>query len=280
MEDDKTINVCYCGNDRMFDGILISVLSIAMTTKRPINVRILSGDMRVRGKDMHKFTPEEAAFIEKAARKHNPETVVRAIDVRPQFEKAFKYCINSRSSYTPYAYMRLILDILPDTPSKMIYLDTDIVVVKDLGLLFDIDMTGHDVAMALDEAGHRYISKTYCNSGVLLLNMDEIKKRGTFVKCRKMVNNLVMIMPDQTSLNRISKKSRIVLPKKFNSQFFLLEDTVIRHYCGNFYMWPFPHEIRVRPWQVEAFRKRFGEDTHKELLDEYQELKKEYEKAQ
>lgn len=39
------ISLLYCGNGKMFDGILISLLSIAKTASEPLDVSILTMDL-------------------------------------------------------------------------------------------------------------------------------------------------------------------------------------------------------------------------------------------
>ena len=48
--------------------------------------------------------------------------------------------------------------------------------------LFDIDISEYEFAAVLDKVGHIWVRYDYCNSGVLLLNFENIKKSGLFVK--------------------------------------------------------------------------------------------------
>ena len=62
-------------------------------------------------------------------------------------------------------------------------------------------------------------------------------------------------------------------------QHYLHPDTVIRHYC----QWIKVHSkgignVAEKPWNIEKFRKVYGNDTHKDILDEFLLLKEEFEK--
>ena len=45
MEKQQTVNVLYAGNYKIFDGLLISLLSMVKHTKTPLNVMCLTMDL-------------------------------------------------------------------------------------------------------------------------------------------------------------------------------------------------------------------------------------------
>src|SRR5574344_87502 len=123
--EDKEIALCYCGNDKMGKGILLSSLSAAYVAERPVHVYILTASLKEGHKEYRGLSKEQASFIEQALKAHNKLNSVTLIDCKEQFLISFKHCINKHSVYTPYAYMRLILDELPNMPERMLYLDAD-----------------------------------------------------------------------------------------------------------------------------------------------------------
>ena len=75
-----------------------------------------------------------------------------------------------------------IPDVSPESVSRVLYLDSDIVVDGDLSELWDIDLSGC-YAGVVEEFGHKNKLETlglknnrYFNAGVVLMNMDEIRK--------------------------------------------------------------------------------------------------------
>lgn len=107
------------------------------------------------------------------------------------------------SHWPPSAYYRLfIADLLPDC-DKCIYLDVDIIVLKDLSKLYNIDLENHYIAGVIDFPvmktyailDPRIIDKfvdlldrdRYINSGVLVMNLELIRKNKVTTKFKKMV---------------------------------------------------------------------------------------------
>lgn len=273
---DDVISLCYCGNDKMFQGILLSSLSAAYTVSRPLRVYILTADL-TEGKKKHytSLSQKEASFIERALQRHNPDNKVIRIDCKDVFLRDFRHCINFRSVYTPYAFMRLVLDDLPDMPKRMLYLDADTIVMKSLEPLFDFPMERFDIAFVKDAVGCHYFGNRYGNSGVLLINLEKVKEDGAFKRVRSYVRHIRLFMPDQTAMNRVLRKTKFILPDKYNEQLDTKEDTVIRHYCKRLYWFPIVHTLSIKPWDVANLRRHFGADVHKALLNEYQTLKEE-----
>jgi len=267
--EEEIVNICYCGNDKMFKGVLLSSLSASYSCICPISVYILTADLRSGRKHYSPFTAEQGDIIEKALQQHNPKNKVIVLDVGELFKKDFRHCINFHSTYTPYAYMRLVLDGIPNMPDKMLYLDTDTIVTRPLAPLFEFNMDAYDIAFVPDAIGRYYFGKRYGNTGVLFINLRKVRMDGSFIKARWLVNHIRMFMPDQTALNIVCRNTKLLLPNIYNEQLDLHDDTVIRHYCKRLYWLPFPHTINIKPWNVAQLRRRFGGEIHKALLNEY-----------
>lgn len=265
----EPINICMCGNDKMVYGTLLTLLSIAKTTDRPLHVYFLTANIYNGKNKFNSFRLEDGKYIESILRKYNNHTVFDVIDCKDVFLNEFADSVNMKSGYTPYAFMRLIIDELPINVNKMLYLDTDLIICKNIETLYDLELTDYDVAMSMDQQACKWLGKKYCNSGVLLINLRRIRLNSCFSNVRHVVNHRKMFMPDQTALNLVCKDSRLKLNNKFNEQLELHDDTIIRHYCKRFYVFPYIHTVNIKPWDVESMRAKFGEDVHKDLLDEY-----------
>ena len=66
------------------------------------------------------------------------------------------------------------------------------------------------------------------NSGVLLLNLANMKNNNSLTKCRKMCLERKMLLPDQTALNKCCNR-KLFLPRKFNEQKERKEDRGIKN---------------------------------------------------
>ena len=122
-------------------------------------------------------------------------------------------------------YARLLLSsMLPDL-DKVIYLDCDLVVCKDLKSLWETDVNDVAVAMAPDllcqdkETLSRLgINNNYLNSGVIVMNLDYWRKHDVQNKLLSYIINKgnELKYNDQDALNAILQDERRQLPVKYN----------------------------------------------------------------
>ncbi len=275
--DLETINLLFCLDKKCFDGLLITLLSIAKTTKHPLKAFVVTGKFKSKKKQFDCFSQEQLDFISKAIKKYNPNVELILMDLTDEVLKYFGKSVNLNGKFSPYSMIRLLADFHPEFGNKLLYLDVDLVIMDDIYKVFSTDLGDNDIGMVKDEVGSHWLGKTYCNSGVLLMDLTKLRENHHFDLVRRKVINNHYFMPDQTALNRGMKKTKKVLSPRFNDQHFIHEDTVVRHYC----QWIKPHKggignVAEKPWNVSKFRKTYGENVHKEILDEFLLLKEEY----
>ena len=75
----------------------------------------------------------------------------------------------------------------------------------------------------------------YINSGVLLLNLDKIRKDKKDKELNDFVNKNKLMYPDQDTINVVFKNNIYFLENKYNSSLFTGEvsDFKIYHWAGN-----------------------------------------------
>lgn len=113
--------------------------------------------------------------------------------------------------------------------SKVLYLDCDIVINRDISDLYDINLKGYTLGAvhnALNNSMFRYVKNMlhldpaiYFNSGILLINIDEFTKEKIRTKCfdlLKVKDNLVC--PDQDLLNLACRDSYKLIDSGWNYQ--------------------------------------------------------------
>lgn len=110
-----------------------------------------------------------------------------SVDVTVLYERYFGGCPNESAYCSPYTLLRLLADLVPGMPDKLLYLDADILFQRDIQLLYDKDVSHVEYAAARDHYGKYLISPDYINAGVLLLNMKNIRRTGLFMKARKLL---------------------------------------------------------------------------------------------
>lgn len=135
------INILFGGNYKVFDGILLCLLSMSKHTDEPINVFILTADVTSLNPEYRPITNDKIDLLDKIIKSKNPESKVQLITLGDEFNDWIKKSQNKLSIYTPYTFLRLFADKIPEIPDKIIYLDTDIMINGDIKELFDIDIS-------------------------------------------------------------------------------------------------------------------------------------------
>ena len=59
------INLLYCGNEKVFDGLLISLLSMTKYTKIPIHVYVITMDLQELKEDYKPLNQNQIEYLEK-----------------------------------------------------------------------------------------------------------------------------------------------------------------------------------------------------------------------
>ncbi len=263
------VSVCYCGNRKIFGGIFMSVLSILKNTSSALDIILLTMDLSDKNPAFLPFCEEQRALMERVLREKNPDSCVRIIDVTDSQKKYFENGKNNKNYYTPYASIRLFLDLY-DVPDRIIYLDADIMCLSDVSELYGIDMENYEFAAALDIVGHKMLHPRYCNSGVLLLNMKKIKETGLFERARERVCKRWMMMPDQSALN-MEARAKLILPYRFNEQRNIKPDTVLKHFCKG-YKWHTPISYNYKQWQRDKVHEKLKIHDFDDIYEQYDKI--------
>lgn len=266
------INILFGGNEKVFDGILLCLLSMTKHTSEPLNVYILSADVTELNENYKPFSLNQIEVLNKVVKEKNPNSKVKLVILGKEFNDWIMSSKNKLSSYTPFAFLRLFADTIPDIPNKIIYLDTDIMINGDIKELFDIDITNHELGVVLDKNGHIFISPKYFNSGMLLMNMKKIKESDLFNKVKNLCISKKMAFPDQSALNKCCKH-KLYLPSKFNEQGKIKNNTIVHHFSKKIKWLPFFHTTNIKPWQIEDVQNKYKCHAYDNIYDEYKKIK-------
>ena len=171
-------NILFCGNDKVFDGMLTATLSILKRTSSedPFCFYVFTMDVSHIKDTYLPVSDKQIGFFEKIIKGYNPENKIKKIDVTDIYLKEFGNCPNEDAYCSPYTLIRLFADMIDGLPDKILYLDCDILFNRDIHLLYDIDVEGYEYAAACDHYGKYLIKPNYINAGVLLFNLKEMKK--------------------------------------------------------------------------------------------------------
>lgn len=268
------VDILFCGNDGVFDGVLTGMLSILRRTEsdEPFCFHLFTMDVSHLKANYTPITQKQAQFLEKTAKTYNKDNCVILTDVTGLYKEHFSGCPNEGAYCSPYTLIRLFADLVPDMPDKLLYLDADIMLNRDIHLLWDIDITDYEYAAAPDHYGKYLINPHYINAGVLLFNMKKAKETGLFEKARTWIQTKKLVFADQSALIRSTTKRRI-LPQRFNDQKFLHRHTVVRHFSKRLFYLPYPHTENIKQWHVDKVHSKFGYHQFDDILNEYLKLK-------
>ncbi|MBO7357352.1 MAG: hypothetical protein J6U37_02345 [Lachnospiraceae bacterium] len=272
------MNILFSGNDKVFDGVLTASLSIFKRTevKEPFKIFVMTMDVSHLNPNYTAISEEKIAFLDKVAKEYNPENSVVRLDVTEIYNKEFAGSPNEQCYCSPYTLLRLFMDLIPDMPDKILYLDVDILLNRDIRLLYDIDVTDYEYAAARDHYGKYLINPNYINAGVLLFNLKKVKETGLLKKARALIKTKKLTFADQSAIYR-STTRKLMLPQKFNDQKFLWKNTVMRHFSKRLFYLPYPHTENVKQWNVSRMYKVFGYNQFDDVIYEYLYWKGKYE---
>ncbi len=274
-------NILFCGNDKVFDGILTAMLSIFMRTKskEPFAFFIFTMDVSHLDKRFTPLSDAQANFLDETAKSYNPENKVLKIDVTKIYMENFSGCPNESCYCSPYTLIRLFADLFSEIPDKILYLDADILFNRDIDLLWNTDIENFEYAASRDHYGKilLFFKRKFINAGVILFNMKKCRETKIFEKARNLIKTKKLLFADESALIESTTAQKII-SQRFNDQKFLYKDTVIRHFSKRLFWLPFPHTANIKQWNITKVHKVFGYENFDDIFFEYIYLKKKFEK--
>lgn len=270
------MNILFCGDGNIADGLIISVLSLARHIDEPLNIFILTMGLETETRVYRPLSQRVVKAVEEIIKNKNPQSTVCCTDIGELFEKEPPQA-NLGTRFTPFCMLRLFADSVPHLPQRILYLDNDVICRGDFSDFYYQEMNGCEMAGVLDHYGRWFFRKNlfkmdYLNSGVLLLDLDRIKETGLFEKTRLMCRTKKMFMPDQSALNKLALGKK-QCPRRFNEQRRLHKDTVFQHFTTSFRFFPYIRTVTVKPWQIDRMHDILKLHEYDDLLEEYKAVK-------
>ena len=270
------MNILLCGNEKVFDGALTELISITNKTKEPVNCYIFTAELTRIKPEYTAIEDRQVKFLDEVIKSKNPENKVQKVDVTDLYENEFGKCKNENAYCTPYTLLRLLADLVPDMPDKLLYLDIDMMAAQDISELYNTDITDFEYAAVKEKYGHWFLYWDYINAGMLLFNMKKVRETGLLKKARELIRNKKMLFADQDAVYEATT-SKLLLPRKYNEQgSFRKKDTVICHFCKRLILYPYPLIENFKQWNIEEVHKILRCHAFDEDLNEYLEWKEKY----
>ena len=233
------------------------------------------------------YTNMQEENKKKLAKYESENVKIEFVDLNYYIQK-IQDKLYTRDYYTNTTYFRLFIPSLYPQYDKAIYLDGDIVVLGDISELYNINMGDNLIAAAPDDViqntkvFQEYAEKVvgvadyrnYFNAGVLLMNLDELRKFDFLDKFLYLLETVKFsVAQDQDYLNRLCKgRTKIIsiawdrMPMPTDK---ILDDEIkLIHY-----------NLAYKPWHFDnvLYKEHFWKYAEKtEYIDEIRKIKKAY----
>lgn len=167
---------------------------------------------------------------------------------------------NMESRYTYMAMMRIALcHVLPDA-DRVLSLDADTVITKDVGELWELPLDDCYFA-AVPEWSRSEHGLQYCNFGVVMYNLEKLRD-GKADECIEVLNRRHYPWVEQDVASYLCQGRIYELPAKFNSTWWTDQgqgkrNAAIVHYAG----------IKRSNWASRPLAKKYRKMTWDEALE-------------
>ena len=156
---------------------------------------------------------------------------------------------NMTSFFTYMAMIRAALHkVLPSYVEKVLCLDVDTIVRKDISELWDIDLDGYYLAAALEPARSKHEKIDYINAGIVMYNLDALRD-GKADEVIEDLNTNHRQWVEQDVFSYLCQGQIRELPSIYNGCKFVkpFEDEIkITHFAG---FHPWTHFAEVKHYQ-------------------------------
>ena len=124
------MNILYCGDKNIEDGLIISILSLLDHATEPLHVYILTAALDLETARCEPVTDTVVDFLN-ALLNNRDGGSVRKIDVTEHFMACLPEK-NLGTRFTPCCMLRLFADQVEEIPDRILYLDADVVCRKNI----------------------------------------------------------------------------------------------------------------------------------------------------
>lgn len=223
-EMDKTVAIAFSSSNFYVPYLSVVLLSLAdhASNDRNYDIVVFTQDIN----DYNKEILKELICCKNIS--------LRFFDVSDFFKNKDIYTPIHVSSVTVETYYRLLTPVIFAAYSKVIFMDSDTLIVDDVSKLYDVNVSGYPLAAsrellfqsAFNEAGRNIpeFLKTlglknpekYFQAGVILFNNVYFNKNNLSEILLNNIQNYKYEMVDQDALNQICQENALIINNKWN----------------------------------------------------------------
>ena len=233
------INVCFSSDNNyaLYLGVAIKSLAINSSPDLKYNIFVLTEDL----------TKGNVDKIKSTLASHN-NISLKVINVDNYLSDEIKKYMYIKSHFTLPAYYRILLPEIFEECERALYLDSDIVILADVADLYNADMGDSCLGAANDPGIYRLFYKNrnskdniwgyyltnilkltnpyeYFQSGVLLMDLEKLRKIGFFEKFMQVLTEVEKPrLLDQDIMNAVCQRyniTRHIIPVTWNLQWHI-----------------------------------------------------------
>ena len=213
MSKSNEIVIALCVDNNYFHQAVAVVNSIRFSSSTSVHVYFIGIALSDKNKQVIKTVGDD---------------LVRITFLEVDANKYQGYKVSGHITFA--AYVRLDLPSLLPNENKVLYLDADLIVKKDLSELWNTDLCGYALAAVENPFFDRQNSlkmkgnSSYFNSGVMLLDLNYFRKHqiGGRAYCFLENHKKEVVFHDQDALNHAVDGDWIALKREYNLQTFYL----------------------------------------------------------
>ena len=204
----QQIPVVFCCDKNYANQVAVAIFSLVKNSKNSLKIYCMAPLL-----DYEKIEPLQAYL-----KKISIDVEIIKVDIH-YFDTWKELGHISRATY-----LRLLIPNFIEE-KKVVYLDCDTLVLSDLLPLFEVDMWDFPIGGVVDTwGGHSkdLLQNTdpYINAGVMLMNLDVLRKDNFLGKCEEIYNNYFdkIIFLDQCIINKYAENKKLLIESCWNFQ--------------------------------------------------------------
>lgn len=260
------VALCVGGTYTKAGAVVVSTLSRHVAPDESLVVWVFHSGMR----------HDERLLYQKATERDGGRTRVRLLPLPHDITS-----LEVESDYiTSETFGRLALPrLLPESVSRVLYLDADVLIMNSVSELFSLKMRGALIAGVREASDPFLWSRNglehvfdidldpwlpYFNAGVLLMDVNGLREADAEARCLQYVQRHRPARMDQDALNAILHDRFLELPSVWNVENYyfktearrkryaqLLENARILHFVGHKKPWTEPAVWKSQEWLTE-----------------------------
>ncbi|MBQ4151371.1 MAG: glycosyltransferase family 8 protein [Clostridia bacterium] len=215
----KEIPVFFSADDNYIPYLDVAIASLVANASKEYSYRIIVLNTGLKSENISKVKMNERCGVG-----------IEFVDIS-EYIKNIKSHFKNVYHFSVVTYYRLFLASLFPQYEKIVYLDSDLVVLGDISELYNTDL-GENIVGAVSD---QYVSGTnefrdyaekaigvdpdrYFNAGVLVINLEEFRKNKIEEKFIDFVTkyDFDLLDPDQAYLNFLCRNKTHILPNGWN----------------------------------------------------------------